>query len=179
MAKMHTRCKVCQSPHRIEFERKRIEKDWTLEELSNYAKDEYDEKISINSFSGHFRKHMEERLKEKHKVERQEKEMEAKKQLSETVDVIRELRGNVKMLKKILKSKLEGNTQDMEPSEINSIRSCLKEIRESLETMSGLTDDLQIRTSTTETDKEEFINRVKKLPVEDAEKILDIIEEEE
>lgn len=64
-------CKVCQSPHRVEYEQMYLDKGMYVKDIWRYAVTKYGENISYPAFSRHFRYHVKQALEIQKKLDRE------------------------------------------------------------------------------------------------------------
>lgn len=171
------KCYACRSTHRDEIEQKRLEENWSYKRISEWLEEEYQEKISKQSLSGHFKKHVMESLKEARKSQIAQKEL-AKDETDKVLNLVDELRESISILKKMLNRLME--KEELTGTLVNAITKSLTEVRLTLKELNSLTGSLEIGSEREKSIKKDFFSKfVDKLPREEAERILKIWEETE
>lgn len=169
---------MCMSPNRTKYESLRFDeqKKYTFQELEVLSEELEGKRIGHTTFHRHMTKHFLPAVLKTLDDEDTRKRMVERK-IGETLDIIEELRQNIRILRDILKNTItEG--EDLSGAKIKAIRACLSEIRLTTETLSDLTKELRISPQEGKTQKEEFLRLVEKLSPEQARSILEVMEDE-
>lgn len=153
-----SRCKTCNSQHRDEIEEKRLEENMSYSKISEWLEEEHHESITKQSLSNHFKKHVMEGIEQARKSEMKQREI-AKNEVDETLNLIDELRGSIKILKNMLNNMMQ-KSDDFGSKEMNSITKCLSEIRKTIKELNSLTGSLEIGDIREENKKEQFFDKV-------------------
>lgn len=155
-----SRCSTCTSEHREEIEAKKIEEDWSLRKISRWLEKQYGEKISPQALGRHFEKHLMDNLERAVQSEIRTREV-ASKEVTQTLNLIDELRGSIAILKKMLNRLLDLDKRegDVSTSRINALTKCLTETRLTIKELNSLTGSLEISGIREDDVKEEFFSQ--------------------
>lgn len=121
------RCKICRSPNRAEYEKKRLE-GATLLNLEQLASSKGEDIIQMN-FSRHFKKHFEPIIKMKIESDRVI-DIFAKRKIEERKSQLEQLNKNLKILNEVVETALNS---PMDSRAMVALRSLLSEIRLTLD----------------------------------------------
>jgi len=137
------RCKICVSSNRLVYERlyKDEHKSWL--DLSEIAKTQFTEDLSHMAFYRHMTKHFSAIVEKFIKVDTSARET-IDKEVSKTLDILKEYQENVKMLKDWI-----GSFKDMDktPESVRALTQLLGEQRETLTMCEKLTEKLESKRS--------------------------------
>jgi len=166
-------CIVGRSQNRADYEKLRIDEGLTFRELSEIAKEEFKERISYSAFWKHFTQNHPIRFGKE-----DEKKQRLRDEIDETLDTISELKENVKILRSMTKTIVDKKPEDLEVDDIRAAQSLLSEIRQTLKTLTSLTNELHIGETSSKDEIEEFYSVLEKIDPEMQSEIVKVIEED-
>jgi len=166
-------CVVCMSPHRTEYERLRLEKNWTYPQLSKYAKEKYNEDILPASFSYHFRMHCQPYIERMKKASKYRREV-VKAQIKKDIMIAKQLTKNLEICANKIQEKLK--QENLSPEEEKLLLSYLAETRLIIEELLRWSEKLELEEEK-EPIVEKIINCMRDFPPELIEKFLERWEE--
>mgnify|MGYP000108346282 CR=1 FL=1 len=164
-------CIVGRSENRKEYERLRLMENKSYKRLENISKSKYGEDISHQAFWKHFNNHD---LLYGDMSDEQKNEL--KDEIDDTIDTIKELKANVKILRRMVNSIIEKETEDLELNDMKAAKNLLTEIRQTLKTLQGMTNELQFGDEYSDDEIEDFYSALDALDPEYQKEIVEQIE---
>ena len=134
-------CKLCYSPHRLEYEAMFM-KGSTLVDIQKYAKEKYGEEYSYSTVQRHFQKHVKEIVEKRLKSELAHSEY-LKTKLKENLQVAERLVRNLRICDEQLQAAIQVGVSNLTPDEKKILLQYIAEIRQTVELLLRWSEKIQ------------------------------------
>jgi len=167
---MGAKCKVCVSPHKVEYERLRLQEHLTYMELSRIAFTQHNEIISWEAFRRHFTKHCLPFIEEAVKSSKFRDEV-IKAQIKKDVLIAQQLTEALEICRKKMLEKLKKDP--MEESDEKLLLEYIEEARLIIEELLRWSKELKLKEEEPTNLEARFVECMKDFPLDLVKKFLD------
>ena len=164
------RCKVCNSPHRVEYEQMYLDKGMYVKDIWRYAVTKYGENISYPAFSRHFRYHVKQALEIQKKLDR-ERQALIRKYLQKDLYIAEKLSDHLEEIEERIAEKCR--KKELSPQEEKMLLKWLEEARLTIDQILRWRDKLEFPEISAEDIGDKIVECMKDFPPELIEKFLE------